>query len=429
MNKSRLRKIAGRLRSFRGSMVLVVAGLLSAGAGAGAADWTQWGGAGRDFMVDGGPSLSSWSDSGPAKIWERPLGDGYATIVAHGDLLFTQYRPGEKDVEYVIAMRAKDGKTVWEHETKSPYTETMKQFGPGPSSTPVVANGHVFAVGANMMLHAFAQETGKVVWSKNLVEEFGATVPGRGYCASPIAFGDTIIVPVGAGEGKSIIALKQKDGNVAWSKHDYQMAHASPILGDVAGTTQLVFATKAHMIGIDPNDGTLHWEQQLNPEGAYLASPILLPDDHIFISSAYGGGSHLIKVAKDKAKQKSSEVWYGRKLRIHHANAIFRDGHIYGSSGDFGPAFITCIEMATGEMKWRKRGFSKATLVQSGDKTVLLDEDGQLALATLTPDDMQVHCQTQVAELYAWAAPTLIDGKLYVRDRKNMVAFDLRAGN
>ena len=396
--------------------------------GSGGEPWSQWGGTDRDFMVEDGEGLKPWKGDKPKQLWHRELGDGYSTIVADGDLLYTQYRPGDAETEYVVALRAADGKTVWELETKSPYTDMMKQFGPGPSSTPLVAEDRVFAIGANMVLHCIDKKSGDVKWQKDLVKEFGATVPGRGYCASPLAFKDLLIVPLGAGEGKSIVAFKQGDGTVAWQGMDYQVAHSSPLLVTIEGIRHAVLATKQHMIGFEPDSGKLLWEQELNPEGAYLSSPILVPGNKLFISSAYGGGSHLIQLQKDGDALKADELWYGRKLRIHHANPIYMNGHVYGSSGDFGPAFVTCIDLESGDMKWRERGFSKATLVQSGGQTVLLDEDGQLAIAELSPDGMKTLCTAKVAELYAWAAPTLVDGRLYLRDRKHIMAFDLTGG-
>ena len=70
-------------------------------------------------------------------------------------------------------------------------------------------------------------------------------------------------------------------------------------------------------------------------------------------------------------------------------------------------------------------GFGKATCIRAGDKLILLDENGVLALASVTPEGMTEHSRCKVAEPQAWAAPTLVGTTLYVRDRKNIMAFDL----
>ena len=120
------------------------------------------------------------------------------------------------------------------------------------------------------------------------------------------------------------------------------------------------------------------------------------------------------------------ELWYSRKMRVHHANAIPLGDYVYGSSGDFGPAFFMGVNVRTGEIVWRERGFAKSTCVYADGKLILLDEDGQLALATATPQGLTVHSKCKLTERYSWAAPTLVGTKLYLRDRKNILALDLQ---
>ena len=144
------------------------------------------------------------------------------------------------------------------------------------------------------------------------------------------------------------------------------------------------------------------------------------------MSSAYDSGSRVIKLTKQEGKTVPEQLWYSRKMRIHHGNAVRIGDHVYGSSGDFGTAFLVGMEIKTGKVAWRDRGFAKATCVVGDGKLIILDEDGQLALATATPQGLTVHSKCKVAtEEYAWAAPTLVGKTLYVRDRKHIMALDL----
>jgi hypothetical protein len=63
----------------------------------------------------------------------------------------------------------------------------------------------------------------------------------------------------------------------------------------------------------------------------------------------------------------------------------------------------------------------------AGGRAVILDETGQLSLATLSPEGMKIHCQATVLEPTAWTVPTLVGGTLYRRDRKTVKALDLSA--
>lgn len=409
------------------------------------AEWPQWGGPNRNFMLETEGLSDSWPEGGPAKLWHRELGDGYSTIVADDGVLYTMYRQDED--EFTVALCAKTGNTIWEHKNASPFTPLMAQFGPGPHSTPLIVKDRLYTIGTNAVMHCFDKKTGEVLWKHDLAEEFGAPIPGRGYGCSPIAYKNTVIVPVdrkreqqqeGEGEaedseteedrtveGQSLIAFNQKAGEVVWKNQDYQVGYASPILIELDGETHLVLLAAEGMMGVNPDDGELLWYQEFTPQGASISTPLWTGDNLLFCSSAYDSGSRVIKLNRENGKTVPQQLWYSRKLRIHHANAIRIGDFVYGSSGDFGTTFITGMNIETGEVAWRERGFKKATLIHADGKFILLDEDGTLALATMTPDGMTVISKCKIAESYAWAAPTLVGKTLYVRDRKHVMALDL----
>lgn len=411
------------------------------------AQWPQFGGPNRDFKVDSKGLAEKWPESGPRKIWERDLGDGYATIVADDGLLYTMYRVSEN--EFSVALDAKTGKTIWEHKHPSPSTEVMNQFGPGPHTTPVVDGLLVYTIGTNGMLNAFEKKSGDVLWSHDLVKEYNAHVPDRGYGASPMVYKNSLIVIVdrprededakskegepkkntagGIAEAQSIVAFDKRSGDLLWSSQDMPVGYASPILIKFDGQDQLVFMLQKDFIALNAETGELLWRHELKPEGANITTPVFDGKDTFFASSAYDSGSRAVKLTKKDGKIVPEELWYSRKMRVHHGNAILLDGYVYGSSGDFGPAFFMAINLKTGEVAWRERGFTKANCVYADGKLILLDEDGQLALLKVDPKGMQILSQAKVAERYAWAAPTLVDKTLYVRDRKKIMALDLSA--
>jgi hypothetical protein len=99
--------------------------------------------------------------------------------------------------------------------------------------------------------------------------------------------------------------------------------------------------------------------------------------------------------------------------------------HAYGSSGDFGPAFISAIDLKSGEIAWQDRSFARAQLLYADGKLIVLDEDGVLGLATVSPQGLKVLARASVLQHLAWTPPTLVGTTLYVRDRQTISAFDL----
>ena len=391
------------------------------------------GGSARDFITEGRALATTWPDSGPQELWRRDLGeDGYSGIVADGGRLYTMYRRGENEV--VVAINAADGKTVWEQAQEVPLDpETMRlDYGPGPMATPAIAGGKLFTIGALQDVHAFDLATGKIAWSHDLMEERDAPLMRRGFGASPLIWRDLLILTPGckpdAKSGGAVIALRQSDGELAWQSQEcFRSSYSSPIAATVDGEEQVFVAMGRDRAGFDAATGALRWHLELGEDASTTMSTQIWGDDQIlFGSSAYADGSRGIKVSKQAdGSFAAEELWYSRKMRVQHATAVRIGDHIYGSSGDFGPAFLAAVDVTTGDLAFRQRGFSKANLLAVGDKVILLDEDGQLGLGTPSPEGIEIHAQAKVLERLAWTVPTLIGTRLYVRDRHQMKAFEL----
>lgn len=386
--------------------------------------WTQWGGPNRDFMVDSKGLANSWSESGPKKLWKRDLGEGHSGVITDGERLYTMYRNGEKEV--AVALDPKTGKTLWEYSYDAPTAGMNYEFGYGPHSTPLIVGDKIFTVGALAILHALDKKTGKVLWSHDLLKEYGGKKMDRGYSSSPVAYKDMIILTVG-GTGQALMAFKQKDGSVAWKKQDFAVSPSSHLIIKVDGQDQLVAFMGKAITGLDPNNGELLWSHTHETSyGLNITTPVWGSDNLLYVSSAYNGGSRVLKLERDKAgKTTATELWFNNKMRLHHGTAIRVGDLVYGSSGDFGPAFVVAAEIKTGKIVWQDRSFSKANLLYADGKMILLDEDGTLAIATVSAEGMKILSQVELMDKLSWTAPTLVGKTLYVRDRKTLIALDL----
>jgi hypothetical protein len=112
-------------------------------------------------------------------------------------------------------------------------------------------------------------------------------------------------------------------------------------------------------------------------------------------------------------------------VRVHFGNAVRLGQRVYASNGDFGAAPFAAIDVATGETLWRDRSVARSSVVASGNRLVILDEDGTLAIATPGETGLIVHARAQVLSSRAWTAPTLCGTTVYLRDRTQILALDL----
>jgi outer membrane protein assembly factor BamB len=407
-------------------LVLIALFLLTANTAtlAQSSDWTQWGGPHRNFKSETKGLATTWPATGPPRLWQRELGEGYSGIAVERGMLFTMYRKGEDEV--VIALDAANGKTIWEYSYAAPFSPDYDMTnGPGPHATPLVSGNLVFTSGATGKLHCLDKKSGKRLWSHDLLSEFSGTLRVNGYSCSPIAYKDKIVMMVG-GPSSSLIAFNRQDGSVVWKKHDFKNSTSSPIVINVDGQDQLVAFMYGEIVGVDPNNGNLLWSHPHQVEfGLNTSTPVWGTDNLLFMSSGYGGGSRVLKLTRAGDKTTVEELWANGLMRIHFTNAIRVGDLIYGSSGDFGPAPFTAVDVKTGKIAWRNRSFPRASFLFADGRFIILDEDGHLLLAAATAEGLTVTSKVELLSGQSWTVPSLSGTRLYVRDRKKIVALEL----
>ncbi len=357
-----------------------------------AEDWPVWGGKNRDFLVNSSGLADSWPAAGPKKLWSRTLGDGYSAIAAEGGILYTAFRRGSKDV--VTALDAASGKTRWEYEYENPFTNSFSEkVGPGPYAMPQVVGDRVVTASGTGKIHSLDKKTGRPVWSHNLYTEFDGTPVQFGYSCHALPYKNTLIYMSG-GRGDGAIAFRQTDGAVVWKALEFTNSYSS------------------------------HHEHK-TPYGIAVSTPVWAAGNLLFVASAYGTGARVLRLNQANGQTKVKELWADPHIQLHFGTAIQRDGYVYLSSGYDGPVFMTAVELKTGAIKWRDRGFAKAQLLYADGKIILADQDGTLALCKVSPAKFEVLSKASVLESIAWTPPTLVGTRLYVRDRKTIEAFDL----
>lgn len=397
--------------------------------------WLTWGGPRRDFTVTSTGLTNTWPDGGPTRLWSRALGDGYSGIAAEPSTLYTAYRDGNDDV--VIALEAQSGKTIWQTRYAAPFRNAnAPSVGPGPYAMPQVIGERIVMASGDGQILSLDKRSGKIVWSHNLYTEYSGTRLQFGYSSHALPYKDTLIVLAGGGGllarvtgfgASAVVAFKQDDGAVAWQNLTFDSAHSSPVLITVDGQPQVVALLAQEVIGFSPDTGQLLWRHPHPTQfGLAVSTPVWGPDNILFVSSAYGGGSRGLELRQANGRTTVRELWHTPRVQSHFGTIVRVGDHAIVSSGQ-GPAFMTAVNVKTGAIGWQQRGFGRAHLIHADGKLVVLDEDGTLALATASPQRFDVLARASLLKHVAWTPPTLVGTRLYVRDRASIAAVDLGA--
>ena len=387
--------------------------------------WTQWGGPNRNFQTQATGLKDTWPASGPRVVWKRALGEGYSAPIVEDGVLYTQY--GKPKEEVVIAANAETGATLWEHAAPMTFTsDAGADMGNGPYSTPLIVGDRLFTTGVSGLLQCLDKKSGKVIWSQDLWKDHGGSRLMYGYASSPIAFRDTVVVPVG-GRGKSMMAFRQGDGSTAWTKNDYGNVYSSPILVNVDGLEQVVALMDGALIAVNPHNGDLQWQVPFKADYSIaVATPVWGPDKRLFISSEYNAGAKVVELQRNGTQTVAKELWSSNRLRLHHGNAIRIGDAIYFSSGGKGSqAILSAVDVPTGNIHWQERSIEKATFVWADQKLITLDQDGTLMIAHPSTQGFKISAKAPLLSSLSWTPPTLVGSRVYLRDRRTMMAVDL----
>jgi len=396
-----------------------------------AADWPQFLGPQRNGVYTGAPIATAWPASGPKKLWEKRVGQGFAGPVVAGGRTILFHRVGSEEV--VDAFDAQSGEPRWHFAYPTTYRDDFG-FDEGPRAVPVVAGTRVFTFGAEGQLHALDVATGRQLWSVDTMKRFGVRKGFFGAAGSPLVEDNRVITNVGGTDGSKgagIVAFNAETGAVLWTATTDEASYSSPVAATLAGKKTAVFLTRNGLVGVDPASGAVFFQKRWRSRSAAsvnAASPLIIGDS-IFVSATYDTGAALLRVESGGLK----EVWSSDEvLSNHYATSVYRDGYLYGFHGrqEFNPSF-RAVELATGSVKWSADRFRAGTVTLADDKLVILRETGELIVAAAMPQAFRPLARAQILPAVIRATPAISDGLLYVRNTDTrdttLACFDLRA--
>ena len=393
------------------------------------ADWPQWHGPFRTGHAAPGAPVPEALAADLKPVWRIAIGGGFSgPITAAGKLVFLDEQEG-KEVAHLLD--ATSGKELW----RESYAESFgDEWGPGPRATPLIDGDRLHVQSCNGELRCLALADGRTIWRTNFAD-FGVkflggaakegTASRRGNNGSGVIEGERFIVPVGSADGASLVCFNKLTGRVLWKSGNDEAAYSSLIVATLAGVKQVVAFNADALLGADCASGKILWRVPLKTNAKRHAATPLIRGDTVTVNS-HTFGTICFQITKTDEGLKASELWANKGMKVNLASFVLVGSHLYGAGAN---KDFVCLDAATGTVKWSAPGFGRntrdyASTIAIGQRLLVLTEGGTLHLLEANPEKFVALGQAQVCG-DTWNFPAYADGKLFVRDRRELQCLKL----
>jgi hypothetical protein len=373
---------------------------------ASAADWPCYRGPDRNGRTM--EKITIWP---PREVWRAIVGAGYSQVVVSHGKVYTAGWVGNLNAIYC-------------------FNESSAGTNPAPSwtgsyscgteiiATPTVDGNEVYLLSPEGRLSCWDAATGTTNWFKDL----GLVGrPQYGFGSSPLIEGNLVIVNMG-GRGYAVDKTQPGSHDIMWGPDDTGAAgYASPFAVTIGAQRTVVVFGGSKVSGVDPANGQVLWYFGMGACG--MADPIVYSN---LVWASIGQTTRDCRVVTLGSGQ-LTPLWnddYG--LGNCENCSVLYNGYVYGiCDKNLG---IWCVDITNDQVKWTSGSLSLGTessVILANDELVVLTgfqeqglglKSGDLLVVPATPTGYSVTRQTNVLSGTTWIAPTLSNGRLYVRN-------------
>jgi outer membrane protein assembly factor BamB len=403
------------MNAWRRSAKLVAAFmLLSAARPSAAADWPQWRGPSRNGLGPSGPALAN-TLTGLSPLWlsqRIPSGDqgGRGSLIVRAGKVYGVAGLSSKSTvaDEVFCLDAADGKGVWSVELQE------SGVGQAGSATPCIVNDRIYVAGSGGKVYCLNADTGKPIWETKLARSGGEPI------ASSIAVAGKAAVLL----ADVLTGLDAETGKLLWTQSKVAGRESSPALWNANGRDYVVCNGAKETHCVDVADGRIVW----SVPGGGKSTPVVAReyggDFLVNLSDNRRGGLSAYRLTDEKPKH----LWTLERTDRGSSPVVF-DAHVYAvaGGGNGHGAHVLSAHLDTGKVAWEEVvEFAEVSSPAVVDGKVFVVCGTFLSLLQATPEKYAVLSQDDF-RITLCTSPTLVDGRLYVRQVNAVACYDLRS--
>ncbi len=409
-----------------------------------AEDWPQYYGPRRDSTSVEKGILRSWPKGGPKVLWTVPVGIGYGGPVVSAGKVYLLDRD-DKVGDNLRCFDFATGKELWNFA----YAAPGRFDHPGSRSAPAVDGNNVYTCGQLGNLYCVSTTTHKPVWNKNIWKDFGGgsnfpsgysagagSLPVWGLTQNPLIYRNLVILASQTSQA-GVVAYDKLTGDLKWKSPALSggVGYVSPSIVRVSGEDHLVMVTASTGRGRSASGGTVNGLDPLSGKvlWTYAGWQCQIPVPHavdagegrLLMTGGYSAGSAMIKVQKKTdGGYEVRELFKNPDFGSHTQPPLLYKDHFYSqytinerSDG------LVCMSMA-GKIMWKTGEnplFDKGGAILVDDLLLATDGNRTLYLIEPNPTAFKPLASAELLESgQNWAPLALTDGKLLIRDHKNL---------
>ena len=406
-----------------------------------ASDWPQYLGPTRNAVSTEKQLKRSWPKNGPKVLWTFPLNEGYSGPSVSNRKVYILDRVDSKQ-DVLRCINFADGKELWTFAYDAPGEFPHN----GSRTVPTIDGDYIYICGPLGDLHCINKNTHRVVWKKNIWTDFGGgDLPRWAISQNPLIYQDLLIV---ASQTKKagVVAYEKLNGTLRWTSPALpgKECYVSPKVIKIGGQDQVVMISakisdrdtdrsspKGAVVAMNPKNGKTLWSY----DGWQCAIPVPnvteIGDNRLFITGGYEAGSAMIRVEKKGNQYIIHELFKEEEFGTHVHPPIRYQGHLYGHcSTNETKNGMVCMDLK-GNIKWmtkRSPRFDKGGFLLADGMLFSVDgTKGFLYLIKPDPSGLNTLAKAKLLDTNkCWAPLALTNGKLLIRDHKQMKCLAVR---
>jgi outer membrane protein assembly factor BamB len=388
----------------------------------------QWRGPDRSGNYPDKNLLKTWPAAGPEELWSiESIGNGYGSPVFAGDRF---YITGEIDSTCYLFSFNQQGKEQWR---TSMGREWMRSC-PGSRSAPTVAGELVYAGSGMGNLFCINRNTGKIIWSKHLEEDFRGVLPLHGHSESPLIDGNKIFWTAG-GKVHNVVALDRFTGKLVWTNKGFgeTSAYNQPKLIEHPSGHILVTFSAYHMMGFDANTGKMLWSQEQDNYPLEKRGPgygdthcntVLYENGTIWYVEGDGNCTVKLEISADGKSIK--EGWRNKDFDSYMGGVVRIGDYMY-CGGTVKPQLIS-INAGTGMLRDSLR-IGTGAIISADGMLYYYTQKGEMMLLSCNNGNIEKVSSFRISKgtKEHFSHPVINKGVLYIRHGNALIAYNIKA--